>query len=202
MVDREIKIVDTMIYFVRHAESPFVAGMERERGLSETGRHHAMQVKDVLRIETIDHILSSPYERAIQTVKPLADELQKDIVSYEDLRERELGSIGEMRFEAAKRKLYADFDYHYDAGESSFRARERAVRILDNILQAYEGQGIVIGTHGDIMTLMMSHYDDRYGIAFWESTSMPDIYRLAFQGNQLKDVKRLWQSSTERNDSN
>lgn len=48
-------------------------------------------------------------------------------------------------------------------------------------------------THGDIMTLMLNHFDSRYGFDFWEATSMPDIYKLEFdEKNSLRSVSRLW----------
>ncbi|MNU00173.1 hypothetical protein D3C72_2432380 [compost metagenome] len=50
----------------------------------------------------------------------------------------------------------------------------------------------MIGTHGDIMTLMMHDFDGRYGFDFWRSTSMPDIYKLIISGSKLLEVSRLW----------
>lgn len=185
--------METRIYFVRHAESPFVAGMERTRGLSRYGEFHSVQVKNILKNHEINYIISSPYERAIQTVKPLAEALKKEIIRFEGLREREVGDIGDLDFKAAKQKLYLDFTFHFQAGESSKESQERAIKDLNNILQEYEGNNIVIGTHGDIMTLMLNYFDNRYHIQFWESTSMPDIYQLQFQGNLLKNVERLWE---------
>ncbi|WP_353958403.1 hypothetical protein [Bacillus sp. DX4.1] len=60
------------------------------------------------------------------------------------------------------------------------------------MLKDYEGKNIVIGTHGNIMTIIMNYFDDRYGYDFWKSTSKPDIYRLEFKNESLIKVKRLW----------
>ncbi|MFD1772470.1 histidine phosphatase family protein [Paenibacillus rhizophilus] len=79
---------------LRHAESPFFAGMEQSRGLSEKGKLDAGKVKDVLMNEHIDILISSPYERVILTIKDLAIELNMDIRLEEDLRERQLTGIG------------------------------------------------------------------------------------------------------------
>ncbi|MFD2504021.1 hypothetical protein ACFSS9_05255 [Paenibacillus septentrionalis] len=46
-------IIYTYVYFVRHAESPYIAGMERARGLSEKGKCDAVKVKDILLQEDI-----------------------------------------------------------------------------------------------------------------------------------------------------
>lgn len=42
------------------------------------------------------------------------------------------------------------------------------------------------------MSLMLNHFDNRYGYSFWESTSMPDIYQLTIEDNKLIEVERMW----------
>jgi 2,3-bisphosphoglycerate-dependent phosphoglycerate mutase len=61
--------METTIYMVRHAESPFVFGEERSRGLSDEGLEDAKRVADVLDDVNIDCVVSSTYTRAIQTVQ-------------------------------------------------------------------------------------------------------------------------------------
>lgn len=51
---------------------------------------------------------------------------------------------------------------------------------------------VAIGTHGNVMTLMMNYFDSTYGLDFLVHTSKPDIYRMEIVNNQLKEVKRLW----------
>ncbi|MHA6484122.1 histidine phosphatase family protein [Paenibacillus sp. strain BS8-2] len=182
----------TIVYFVRHAESPYIADMERTRGLSENGVLDSLRVKNILSDTEIDIVISSPYERAIQTIKPLATDLKKEIILFEGLKERTLGEIGEVSFKEAKQKLYSNFQYKYNHGESSEEAQLRAIKELKTILTEYEGKNIVIGSHGDIMTLMMNYFDNQFGNEFWESTTMPDIYKLQFNDYSLKDVQRLW----------
>jgi len=64
--------VNTIVYMVRHAESPYVRGEERSRGLSEKGRADAVRVTEMLAAEPIDAVVSRPYARAIQTVEGVA----------------------------------------------------------------------------------------------------------------------------------
>lgn len=94
----------TSIYFVRHAESVYVEGKERTRGLTEKGIEHSEVIKDRLISEEIDCFISSPYQRSIQTITPTAEAYLKDIAIVEDLRERSIilfflisrqGTIGE-----------------------------------------------------------------------------------------------------------
>ena len=190
LILKEVKIMRTVIYFVRHAESPYIEGMERTRGLSNKGKEDALKIKSILNDEDVDIFISSPYERAIQTIKDAAG--TKKILIFEDLREREIGLIKEMNFREAKLKVYKDINYSFPDGESNISAQGRAIITIVKILNEYRGKKIVIGTHGDIMTLILNYYNNQFDFEFWESTSMPDIYKLEFKDQKLIEVKRLW----------
>lgn len=184
--------IHTIIYFVRHAESPFMEGMERKRGLSDKGKADAAKIGSLLHKNRIDLFISSPYERAIQTIKPLADRCKKGIILNEDLRERQIGDFRECAFKDAKRKVYNDFSFAFAEGESSYAAQKRAMNQIKQILNQYAGKRIVLGTHGDIMTLILNDFNKEYDFEFWESTTMPDIYELMFEGTQLIQIVRKW----------
>ncbi|SFB61693.1 2,3-bisphosphoglycerate-dependent phosphoglycerate mutase [Cohnella sp. OV330] len=185
--------IHTFIYLVRHAESPFIEGMERTRGLSGKGKADAAKIRSLLYKIGIDFFISSPYERAIQTIKPLADRCKKGIILMEDLRERQIGQFREFTFKDAKRKVYSDFSYAFTEGESSYDAQKRAINPIKQVLNQYAGKRIVLGTHGDIMTLILNHFNKEYDFEFWESTTMPDIYELMFDGTQIVQVARKWE---------
>jgi 2,3-bisphosphoglycerate-dependent phosphoglycerate mutase len=59
-------------------------------------------------------------------------------------------------------------------------------------LTRYEGNNIVIGTHGNIMVLIMNYFDEKFGFEFWKELKMPDIYKLTFDKSKLKEVNRIW----------
>jgi 2,3-bisphosphoglycerate-dependent phosphoglycerate mutase len=188
----------TYIYFVRHAISPFVFGNEEARGLSEEGKQAAFKVAELLMDENINVITSSTYTRAIETVKLLADQLNKPIIVFEELRERPIKGLNyeltEQELLAGIEQSFEDIDYCLEGGETTREAQNRAIPILEKLLTEYEGQKIVIGTHGNIMTIILKYYDNNYGYAFWQQTSKPDIYRLAFEDQKLNAVERIWKS--------
>ncbi|TNJ68126.1 histidine phosphatase family protein [Paenibacillus hemerocallicola] len=187
--------MNTIIYFIRHAESVFVEGAERERGLTEKGKRDTTIIRDILKDEQIDEFVSSPYKRAVDTIQLLADTANRPIRIEEDLRERQLSAVdlGKDRFFEAKRRAFEEPDYVFPGGESSNEAQHRAIAVISRLLQRHNGKKIAIGTHGDIMTLMLKHYDKTYGFDFWKSTTMPDIYRLEFDpSNRLTGVTRRW----------
>ncbi len=190
--------MSTYIYFVRHAISPFSLDNERNRGLSEQGKRDAIRVAEILKSEGIDVVSSSTFARAIDTVRPLADLLNKDIFQYEELVERPIASlkieIGEDELQRAIERSFADIDFCLEEGETTRQAQERAVPRIKQLLADYEGKKIAIGTHGNMMTIVLNYLDKNYGYEFWSQTSKPDIYKLEFEGEQLVKVERLWTS--------
>jgi 2,3-bisphosphoglycerate-dependent phosphoglycerate mutase len=193
---RRTEFLKTSIIMVRHADSPFIFGEERTRGLSEEGFADAKRVADLLSQIEIDHIISSPYIRAIQTVQYLADNKGLPVILYEELIERSIKgldykAIWDLLFKAIE-KSFIDLDYALEGGESTRMAQKRAIPTIEEMLKDYHGKTVIIGTHGNIMTIIMNHYNKNYGFDFWNSTSKPDIYKMTFQGQKLESIERLW----------
>jgi 2,3-bisphosphoglycerate-dependent phosphoglycerate mutase len=188
--------ISTTIFMIRHAESPFIFGEERTRKLSKDGELDAEKVAKLMLNEKIDVIVSSPFARSIQTIEPIATTRNIKIELYEELKERMIKGNYKLPWEEVEpaiKKSFEDKDYCLPGGETTRQAQERAVPIIKQLLKEYEGQSIVLGTHGNIMTIIMNYFDGKYGYDFWESTSKPDIYKLIFIDGELTDVKRTWE---------
>jgi len=57
--------METYIYLVRHAESPYTEGNERTRGLTTKGYSDLATVTEILQSEEIDVIVSSLYSCSV-----------------------------------------------------------------------------------------------------------------------------------------
>jgi 2,3-bisphosphoglycerate-dependent phosphoglycerate mutase len=186
----------TTIYMVRHAESPFVFGHERSRGLSEEGMNDAKRIANLFVNLNIHAVISSPYTRAIQTVQFLADSKGLQIMEHEELRERPIKGIGykitEEELIKAIEQSFIEKDFCLAGGESTKTAQESAIPLIKRLIDEFEGKEVVIGTHGNIMTIIMNYYNDEYGFDFWQSTSKPDVYKLTFKRRELENVERIW----------
>lgn len=182
----------TNIIFVRHAHSIYTPD-ELGRPLSEKGSSDANLVTEILITEEIDVILSSPYKRAVQTVEGLAKAIEKEIEMVNDFRERILSSVPIDDFQAAITKVWGDPYVALDGGESNAVAQERGVNITFQILEKYKGKNVVIGTHGNMMVLIMNYFNEKYDFSFWKNLDMPDIYKCTFEGRELVKVQRLWE---------
>lgn len=180
----------TTIYFVRHAHSTYTKE-ERERPLSEKGQLDAENVTSLLKDAHIDVVISSPYKRAIQTVQGIANTYDVSIQIEEDLRERLLSSESVTDFNDAVQKVWEDWDFAHEGGESNDVAKRRAVICMQNILKKYKDKNIVIGTHGNIMVLLMNYFDSKYDFRFWKTIRIPDIFKLNFHNEDLVSAERI-----------
>lgn len=180
----------TNLYFVRHAHSIYSPD-ELSRPLSEKGMVDAMQITDLLLQENIEVVVSSPYKRAFQTVEGIANHLKKDIEIMDGFKERLLSDQPVADFNEAILKVWSDYDYSLPGGESNLVAQARGVQVTKEILKNYEGQNIAIGTHGNIMVLIMNYFESIYNYRFWKQLEMPDIYKLTFYEQHLVAVNRI-----------
>ncbi|NIK11481.1 2,3-bisphosphoglycerate-dependent phosphoglycerate mutase [Alkalibacillus almallahensis] len=143
----------------------------------------------------IDLIVSSPYTRAIQTIEGIASNKNIDIKVFEALKERKLkGSykLPEVERKQSIKKSYENYDYSLTGGESVKDVQHRALPIIKDLLYEHKGKSIIIGTHGNVMTIIINYFNQDYGYDFWKNTSKPDIYKLGFLGTELQFVHRLW----------
>ncbi|MGE6755073.1 histidine phosphatase family protein [Rossellomorea sp. NPDC071047] len=186
----------TQLYLVRHAHSEYTPE-ELTRPLSEKGMVEAEHVTELLKKEKIDAVCSSPYKRAVETVEGIAHYIDQEINIYEEIRERTLSSKPVQNFDEAISLVWEDPAFSLEGGESNLTAQKRGVQGIFKIIEEYNGKNVVIGTHGNIMVLIMSYFDPQYDIRFWRRLEMPDVYCLTFDDKNLKSVNRIWTQPAE-----
>src|SRR5699024_12669831 len=112
----------------------------------------------------------------------------------EDLKERILAERTVKDFKKAINKVWLDEDFSWSGGESNRIAQKRGVQAIFQILENHIGKNIVIGSHGNIMVLIMNYFDNKYDFNFWQNLEMPDIYKLTFNRNKLVNVHKKWKT--------
>lgn len=186
----------TTIYFVRHAHSPWVPNREAERPLSERGRRDAERVAALLGEEDIDAVVSSPFVRARQTVRPIADQRGLPIAEEAGFRERRLTggpveTIGET-FESAIERVWSDWTFSFPDGESNDEAQTRGLAAVERTVNRHADESVVVGTHGNILTLVLSAYDERFDVDFWrDELTTPDVYEVEFADENRSDPTNI-----------
>ena len=182
----------TNLYFVRHAHSIYTPD-ELNRPLSERGFADAKIVTNLLKTEEIGVVVSSPYKRAVQTVEGIAQYINTEVEMIADFKERTLTTVPANDFTLAITKVWEDYNFSWEGGESNIVAQKRGVEATLNLLEKYKGENVVIGTHGNIMVLIMNYFDSQYDFSFWQNLDMPDIYKLTFDGKVLRNVEKIWE---------
>ena len=188
----------TILYFVRHAHSTYTPD-ELNRPLSERGFADASNITKILKTEEIDVVVSSPYKRAVQTVQGIADKIEVEVEIIDGFKERILTTAPAEDFTHAITKVWEDFNFSWEGGESNIVAQKRGVETTLSLIDKYQNKNVVIGTHGNIMVLIMNYFDKQYDFTFWQNLDMPDIYKLTFDEKYLKKVERLWNTSHTNN---
>ncbi|WP_294751929.1 histidine phosphatase family protein, partial [uncultured Exiguobacterium sp.] len=117
----------TMLYFIRHCES-IKTGSDRGRGLTDAGQEQAQELVAFFKAIPIDAIYSSPMRRAIDSVRPLAE--QRGLRIYEAaFQERRFQETDERlspeRLEKLLKRSFQNNDYAQSGGESNQIARNR-----------------------------------------------------------------------------
>jgi 2,3-bisphosphoglycerate-dependent phosphoglycerate mutase len=186
------EIMVTTIYLVRHADSIYSTD-ELNRPISETGMLDVKDLHNQFADVEIDKVFSSPYKRSMQTVELIARSRKLSIEIIEDFRERTKieGKLDNFLENVAK--LWSNETLKLSGGESNVEGQSRGVQALEKIVSDNEGKSVVIGTHGDLMSLIINYYNKSYGYEFWRSLDMPDAYRLTFENNELENIERVWQ---------
>ena len=88
----------TTVFFVRHAEPNYNNRDDRLRELSPRGLEDRKRVTAFLARRQIDAVLSSPYKRAVDTVRDFADRYGLSVRTGEDFRERKVAPGGSEDF--------------------------------------------------------------------------------------------------------
>jgi len=180
----------TTFYLVRHAHAVWTP--EENRSLSAQGRQSADGVAEFLAGYPIAAIYSSPFQRAIQTINPLADCLKLPVLIEPDLRERELGNCLPEGFFEAVEKTWLCPSFAYPQGESNDAAQARGVAVLRRLHQQRAMEHIVLSTHGNLLALILKGYFPSINYTFWKALTMPDIYALHLGQDGRAKMNRLW----------
>jgi 2,3-bisphosphoglycerate-dependent phosphoglycerate mutase len=164
----------------------------RTRPLTQKGQHDAQKLLQVFKNIAIDSVYSSPYLRALDTVKYLAEYHGKKIIPCENFRERAIGSWVD-DFLPYIRKQWHDFDYKLEGGESLSEAQKRNIAELNRLLQQHENATLAIGTHGTALSTIRNYYDSQFGFQrFLDMVDiMPYVVKMTFEKNTLIAIEEM-----------
>lgn len=181
----------TTVYFVRHAEPNYENHNDAERELTAKGLRDRELVTAYLADKNIDAVLSSPYRRAVDTVRPLADARGLSIELIPDFRERRVDSAWVEDFRAFSRRQWEDFSYKLTDGEALAEVQQRGVAALFEVLRRYPGKNLAVGSHGTALSTLIHYFRPSFGYQAFEEIrkKMPWIVKFTFDGQRLADME-------------
>lgn len=182
----------TNIYFIRHAEPNFENHDDMTRELSAKGLKDRELVTKFLMDKQIDAVVSSPFKRAIDTVRDFADKNGMDITVIADFRERRVDSCWIEDFTSFSKKQWEDFTYKLSDGECLAEVQARNIAALNKLLDDYQDQNVVVGSHGTALSTIINYYDKTFGYdGFHEIRHlMPWVVQFTFDGKELIEINK------------
>jgi 2,3-bisphosphoglycerate-dependent phosphoglycerate mutase len=174
------------IYMIRHCEAE---GQEPEAPLTDKGKQQALDLAAFFEKRKVERIISSPFKRAIQTIQPLASERDIVIEMNHQLSERVLSTRNMPDWYEKLRETYENLDLTYEGGESSRKAANRIIEVVDEVWKS-DAENTIIVTHGGLLSLLLNHYDKNFGFEQWATLSNPDVYLLTSE--KQTNLERIW----------
>lgn len=166
------------LLLVRHARA---AGQAPDAPLTPEGERGAARLAEVLTggglaDRGITRIVSSPWTRAVETARPLAQRLGLEVETDERLTERVLSGANLTDWQTHLRASFADPELALPSGESGQTARARILAALEEA-RTPDGLTVVV-THGNLMALAL-------GLDFggWAALKNPDVWSLNANGH-------------------
>ncbi|MDQ0060060.1 histidine phosphatase family protein [Paenibacillus harenae] len=181
------------IYLVRHCKAE---GQEPDASLTKQGQEDAAgTIVDFFKDKNIEIIVSSPFVRAIDTIKPFSKIVKKEILIDERLKERVLSSIDLDDWLIKLEETYDDLDIKFEGGESSNEAMRRGLEVIKELIEMPETNFVVV-THGALLSLIIKYYKKAFGFKEWKTMKNPDIYCLEVneKGTTVQNAKTNYTS--------
>ncbi|MBM7635811.1 histidine phosphatase family protein [Streptococcus saliviloxodontae] len=183
----------TKLYFVRHADPNYDNHNDYERELSAKGLLDRHLVSDFLKDKPITAVFSSPYVRAVETIRPFAESRRLSIQVDDDFRERRITDQWIADFKSFSEQQWQDFSYKLEGGESLSEVQERNIRALERLLVDFAGQELVIGSHGTALSTIIHYFDPSFSYVDFEKIKglMPWLVCLTFEGQHCLSIESI-----------
>lgn len=153
------------LVIVRHARPERIESSDEgpaDPELNELGHLQARAVADLLALETVDRIVSSPMRRALQTAAPLAERLESDVEVITDLAEIDHASSYYLPTEELKaeggdawQRMLDDPFHEWGDGVGPFR--DRVITAFEKLVAEDPGRRVAVFCHG-LVTMMWLHH--------------------------------------------
>ncbi|WP_258311586.1 histidine phosphatase family protein [Terrilactibacillus laevilacticus] len=156
------------------------------------GRQQARRLADLFPKKKIDHVITSPYKRALQSIEPLAERKSLKINIDNRLVERKLSNQDLPDWLEKLEASFNNMNVYYSGGESSREAMNRGMGVINDILkESY--QSTIVVTHGNLMALIIRYFQRDFGFEGWLNLSNPDVFLITITDQNVV-ITREWEN--------
>jgi probable phosphomutase (TIGR03848 family) len=131
--------------------------------LSERGLGQAARLADRLQDLSMAAIYSSPLERCVETARPVAEPLDLEVTTIQDLIEVDAGrwtgrTFTVLRRTAQWRRVHEDSAAPFPDGESLSAVQRRVVAALEEVGTRHRRDVVGVFSHGDPIRVALAHF--------------------------------------------
>lgn len=181
------------IFLVRHC---LAEGQHKDSPLTTVGMRQAILLSQFFNKQNIaiDSIISSPYLRAIESIKPFAESKNLDVELDSRLQERILSNEPVDDWMEVLEQSFNEMDFKLPGGESANDAIARGNDVFDSILRDNELNNVILVSHGNLISLLLKRFDKTIGFDEWKNLNNPDVF-LIESNEEEHSVRCLWEKS-------
>jgi len=189
-VDMLQKKAPTTAYLIRHAQShPRSSVADMRWPLSEVGKRQAATLTNLLSSSKISLMVSSPFERCLETVRPYAEKFGVGIRVVTELKERNLSDHLLTNFGDIWEKSWQDFSFKLPNCESSYECQIRVYHAMRRICEEHSGGTIGISSHGNAIGLFLNKVDPTFGLEEANRIRNPDIFKVVYDNGKFTWIR-------------
>jgi len=185
----------TPLILVKHSLPQVVETIPaREWTLSELGRERAEKLAERLRVYEPDFIVSSAEPKARQTASILAEILGLQFQVAQGLHEHDRSTspyYSEEVFHSLIQKFFAQPDTLVFGNETANQTLARFRSAVQSILDTHKENGVVLVSHGTVISLFVSWLTGCDGYALWHELALPSFVVLDLASRTLLKTENL-----------
>tara|TARA_B110000027_G_C16106849_1_gene295727 strand:- start:376 stop:963 length:588 start_codon:yes stop_codon:yes gene_type:complete len=177
---------------IRHGKAE-MDGEDHLRKLDNDGILQSKSICEKLEkiIKNDFSIYSSPFVRAVDTIKPLAEKFKKEIIIADELKEINMGKSEEFNKHEIIKKMWEEETFKVANGDSQINKFNNMKIFLEKMFNSNGNEDIIIVTHGNLLGIILKFYFKRnFGFNDWKIMSMPDLYELSIENNNIISFNR------------
>lgn len=173
----------TTLFLIRHGLTAVTGktlyGRTPGVPLDDRGAAQAEALSERFAAIRLTAVYSSPLDRCMQTMAPLAERHHLDVVPREGLVEMDVGTwTGRPLAQVRRTRLWKELIHRpshvrFPGGESFADAQARALTEIDAIAAHHPRGRVAVGSHGDIIRMLIAHFSGAHLDLFQRTMSDP-----------------------------